>query len=275
MNAGEVTKVLKRYYLKPASKRDLSLFTFSCIARAYVIFLKKKMGISYNTVAALGNRGGFVSFFNEEHIARETEKYLRKNFKKISNILGSAEDISKIEYRKIVEANNKKNPRKFLVVISDSYPKYFLSVALINCFWRYLGNESNQGKLTPYLVKSLSAKRKKIVQIYPRIEKLIAKNCDRFGRENNISGQLLKFLTANELKVELRENRLHKKKLIETKTRMKGYVYLFLNNKEYVTTEIKTIKKIKEFNFKFFKKTKEINLIKGYVAYPGIIKGIV
>lgn len=275
MDSEEIIQSLKKYNLKPASKRDLPLFTFSLIARAYVILLKKKMGFSHNVVAALGDKDGFISFFDEEHIALETEKYLKKKFKNFSNILRSAENISQSEYQKIIEADKKGNSRNFLTVVLNSYPKYFLSVALVNCFWRYLGNESSRGKLTPSVVKKLSARRKKIVQIYPRIEKLIAKNSEKLGKENRIDGKLLKLFTVNELKSLLAINKLEEKNLIEAKARRKGYLYLFRGKKEYATANAETIKQVKKFHRKALGRTKENDLIRGYAAYPGIVKGIV
>ena|SRR3989344_5964251 len=76
MKSEQLIRIINEYGLKSATRRNLSLFNLSCVAKAYHIYLKDELGFSYKAIAALGKGGTYYTLLNEEEIAKETKKVL-------------------------------------------------------------------------------------------------------------------------------------------------------------------------------------------------------
>ena len=273
MKPNEIIKIIQEYGLKPASQRDLSLFTLSVIALSYVRLLKKELGFSYIAMGAIGKKNKFHTLLNEDRITKETGKFIESNFKNLDNFLkekNRENDDFNIKIKK-AERSIHTNPEYFLKAISRIYPNYMLIIGIYNCFWRYIGNEKSKGKLSEEIVKRISDERGVIAKTYPEIEKKIQLCVNLIGRKNKFDGDLLRYLTIDEMMSYLNKKKKKiKSKLKELKQRRDGYFYLFTERKESISTDKDIIKEV--YN-KFFKVDTRIDVIKGHAVYPGKVKG--
>ncbi len=266
---------IENYNLKPATQRDLSLLSASCMSHGYTYLLRKKAGLSYEALAFIGKEGKFHSMLDEKSITEKTENFLRKN-KKIKKLvfkkaISTFRKInSKIENLEKISGNN---PRRYLRIIINFYPEYASVLGLYNCFWRYIGNNPNKSNLSKGLIKKISNERNMVAELYPRIEELILRNCKALGKKEKFDGYLLRHFTFEEINKTLEsDNKITPKSLREVKLRKKSYFYLFIEGeKEEIMTDKIIINKIKE---QFFKIDNEsIGVIKGFSAYRGKAKG--
>lgn len=271
-------KIITKYGLEPATKRGLPLFTFDCIVSSYNKPLKRLLGFTYGkAMAAIGGKNKFYAMLNESYIAAKMGEFLEKNFnyldKKIFSLTDKIFDTTKQQI-KIIDKIIHSQPKHCLKVITEIYPKYFLGVALYNCFWRYLGEESSKGKLSSSLVKRIGIKRNKFTKLYPEIEKKLQLCISSISRESDFDGDLLRYSTLDEMKSYLKTGKLAKSLLKKLVQRRRGYFYLFVakTGQKYILTDKKIIKKIKN---KFFKISKTASSFKGHTAYPGLVRGLV
>jgi phosphohistidine swiveling domain-containing protein len=269
MNVREIINILNKYGLKPATKRELSLLTLSIISPVYVKLLKDEIGFSYEAIAAIGGKDDFYTMLNESHIAKKTGELLEKV--DFNDILKKAKDFFN-DFQKGLEENTDKNPEAFLLFIAKNYSNYMLSIGLYNCFWRYLGNEKEKGKLNEKILEKISKERRLVAELYPKVEKLVKSAAEKIGEKRGFEGDLLRYLTLDELKSFLNEQKISANKLEESKLRRKGYFYLSYEDKELVFTDMNIIDEIKD---KFFKVKHETNVIQGTSSYPGLVKGSV
>lgn len=274
MTQSQIIKTIKKYKIKPTITRDVALFTFSAVGPAYTKVLKEKLGISYEVIGLIGGKNKSTSLINEEHIAREMAKVIEKNSSFLDEkIIRPIKKLFKIHEEKLEEAR-RASPKQALLIIADIYIDYLFVLGVYNCFMRYVGNEKSRGGLSPRLIKRLTKERYEISGFYPQIEKLVAGCAIAIGRELGIDGDLLRYLTALEMKLFVQDFKIDKKKLEELKKRRKHYLYLFVGaqNKEYIITDSQTIKKVKKI---FNQNTSNISIIQGNTAYRGKVQGVV
>ena len=274
MKLSKIIDTVKKYGLHPATKRELPLFTLSIITFAYRKLLKKEIGFSYQAIGAIGKRNKFHTLFNEDYIAEKTEKFIDNNIKNLDKVFDKAkrffEDFK--QKSKTAEKTINNNPESFIKIISKEYPKYMISIGIYNCFWRYLGDEEEKENLSSEQIKQISKEREVIAKFYPKVEKTIQSCAVLIGKKNNFNGDLLRYLTLDEMKSFLSKQVISKTMLEELTQRRKNYFYLSFDNKERVFTDNKIIKKIHE---KFFKIDHKGDIIKGHPVYPGLVKEVV
>ncbi|PIR92751.1 hypothetical protein COU01_00040 [Candidatus Falkowbacteria bacterium CG10_big_fil_rev_8_21_14_0_10_44_15] len=276
MKTEEIIKTIQKYKLQPATERKMPLFTLSCIGHAYTELLKQGLGFSYNAIGALGMGDFFHTLLNEKDVAEKTEKYIEKNFNFIisfslfrktkKNFLNCREAIDR------AVQNKKLSSQKVLQIIAKEYPQYMAVIGIYNCFWRYIGNNEQRGKLTKKWVQKISQERDLVARYYPKVEELLKFYINSLGKEKNIDGDLLRYMTVPEFNLYLRQEAITKKTLKNLRARRSGYLYLFFDNQELIFTDKMIIKKIKE---KFFTTSYTANIVKGYSVFPGKAQGIV
>jgi phosphoenolpyruvate synthase/pyruvate phosphate dikinase len=273
----KIEKGIREYGLKPASRRDLPLLTLSVIADGYVNSLRKQLGISYGAVFGLGNKDSFHTLMNEAYVGSETGKALEKNFENMDEVFfkPAREILDNCEKRleRICKANNQ--PLKCLQEAVEIYLYYMVALAIYNGFWRYLGDEENKGKLSPEMIKKISSERDITAALYPKLEKVIAKNSSLIGKKEGFDGNLLRFFARTEIKEYFKKPKLTKIQLKELRKRQEKYFYFCTEgeNNEYVTTDEKIIEKV--YNNFFKAKDEKTKIIKGHIAYKGKAKGVV
>lgn len=274
MKTEEIIKIIQKYKLQPVTERKMPLFTLSCIGLAYAELLKQESGFGYNAVGALGARDFFHTLLNEEYVAEKTAKYIEKNFTILTAVFRKTKkdflNCRKAIYRAVQD--KKLSSREVLQIIAKEYPRYFTILGFYNCFWRYIGNNEQKGKLTKKWVQKISQERDLAARYYPRVEESLKFYASRFGKEKKIDGDLLRYLTVPELNLYLQKEVISKKMLKILRARKNSYLYLFFNNQEFVFTDKTVIKKIKE---KFFTVTYAANIIKGYPVFSGKVRGTV
>lgn len=274
-----IKEAIEKYGLKPASRREVSLFCWSCLALGYTKLLKKQIGFSYNALGVLGRRDGTGhTMFNEKHIADSTEKYIARNFRKLDKVFFVPAKTSFKRIKKQIEKIEKeinKDYRENLGIIAKIYPDYFKVLAMYNCFLRYLGNKESKGRISLKYAKKIAKERETVARLYPRIEKLIKRSVQLVGMKSKFNKDLLRYLTRNEMYDYLKNRKISKKLLEDLSKRKKESFYLFVEkgNKEYVFTDRNLLKRIE--NDFFGIRQKEIVQIKGYPVYKGKARGFV
>lgn len=271
----EIKNVINKYSLKPASQRELPLLSLSCVAQGYTSLLRQTLGFSYESIIAMGNERGCHAMFNEKHIARKTGDLIKKQKNLGRLVLNKAKDIfNNISSQiKQIKPFIKKTPRKCLRKIIQLYPRYFLSLTIYNCFWRYIGNDIKKGRLSSCIIKKIITDREMVAKLYPQIEEIIKKCCEIIGRKMNFDGDLLRYFTHTEINQFLASDKNLTKKILKQLTlRRNDYLYLYIENKkEEVILSKVVIKKIKK---QFFSINRTgIKKIKGFTAFSGKVKG--
>lgn len=275
MSYQQILTFIKKHNLKPASQRQLPLFTLSCIAQGYTGLLRQVTGFSYEALAAIGYEKGFFLMLDEDGIAQKTATMVNKLSEvEISNILSQAFNIFNNFNTQITEVENQlnRNPLIYLRTLSQTYPSYTLSIGVYNCFWRFLGNQP-ENKLSAKLIDILKQNRDIIAKKYPEIEKHLSKCLSTLTSKLHIQADLLSFCTYSELSVLLKKELfLTKLQIKDLSQRKKGYFYSYIEGKkETVTTDLKIINQIKIDYFEYHgDKTKTI---KGFCAFPGKVCG--
>jgi phosphohistidine swiveling domain-containing protein len=266
----ELINQIKNLGLAPSTRRELSLFTFSVIAKSYLFFLQKEMGISYRGIAAVGNKDYFHSLINDLEIEKEMENKLTTL--NLNLILKRAKDLFSYSQKLREKAMPEVSPEKALDLMVHSYLNYLVSIGIYNCFWRYLGNSIENKLLSEEEIKVISAQRDRVASVYLEMEDELACIAEKVGKKNNFKGALLLSLTVDEIQAGLKKECFILPTEIDLEKRRKGYLYLRSQGEEKIITEKKVISRVeKEF---FFRKEK-VTLIKGSSAHPGLVRGIV
>lgn len=274
MNFQELNKIITRYGLKPASQRNLSLFTLSCVGLAYVRLIKSVLGYSFKVVGGLGDVSHWKSMLNEEYISRKTGEAIRRTrgiekifFKTSQEIYKKAQ----VDFKKAKKLA-RFNPYQAMSIVCDFQPRYMMSIGIYNCFWRFFGNSAPQNNVERKFVSKVARERDLISKMYPEAEKLIIELLGRIGKKMKVKKDILGCLTLPEMHRILKSGRLPgflRKRLMG---RQKEYFYLIENNpeREVVLTDLRVIEKVRQ---KFFVAKRSAKQVHGFAAYPGRIIG--
>src|SRR3989339_922992 len=161
-NFSKIKKKIRRYGLRPATERKLSLFAFSCIAYGYSKILPKYLGFGYDALGAIGRGEKWYSLLNEVAVAKKTKQFIDRNFDRMDSLIFSPTKEVLEEAETLVSKEKKMikaEPREYLEVIVDFYPRLIAVLGIYNCFWRYLGDNKSKGKITKILAEGLGEER--------------------------------------------------------------------------------------------------------------------
>jgi len=257
--------------LKPALKRDLSLFTSSCLGEGYTNILSEISGINYNAVGGISISGDYQSLINDEFISKQVDKLIKQN--KLNTSLKWADELfvrHLSTFKKAIEEYNKnKDAKAFIKGIIDIYPKYLGCLGLYNAVYRYL-NTGGSG-LTQSEMELIGKSRNIVASLYPEIENWFKTCSSELVREKSLEEDYLIYLTKDELLQYLNSGIINR----EVNNRKKGYIHLHIpSKKEIVVTKPSLIDKVK--NELFFEHIGyNLNEFKGNSAYPGFVRGFV
>lgn len=261
-----IKKAIERYGLKPASQRELPLFTTSCIALGYTKLLKKEFGISFGAVAAFGGGETAKYLFNERKAAANAEKLIKaKKLNRSFLRAGSIYKGSEIIFKK---ARNTNNDKLALEMIANAYPEYMCGIGLYNCFWRFSMSDRIYKLLSRRQIEKISKSREKYAKLYPQIEKFIKKITIKVGRKNNFDGNLLRYLSVSELKNYLKSGRISE----GLKQRREKYFYFLAEGrrKETVSADRALIRELYDY---FYNINTQVIELRGQSAHRGIARG--
>lgn len=269
----ELQETILKFGLKPASSREMSFFSFTCVSLGYTKFLKEILGFYYKSIGAFGQEGKWHSFFNESHIAESTRKFLKKHpnsFDKLA--LVPARRIFKESEKQFFQLKKNGNNIEKLKIIHDFYPKYFAAIGVYNCFWRYMGNNERPERLASSDIKMISDERNSTAKFYPMVEETIKECAIQIGKAERFDGDLLRYLTHSEMGLYLNGKLSIDIMTRELSARRKNYFYLYVKkeNREEIITDKKIIEKILD---KFYGVPVNIKIIKGFSACKGIAQG--
>ncbi|OGH88438.1 MAG: hypothetical protein A3J93_04210 [Candidatus Magasanikbacteria bacterium RIFOXYC2_FULL_42_28] len=250
-----LSKQLKKYGLALASQRNLSLFFASAVAKGYLGQLRRIMGFSYRAVAVCGGDNELKFLFNENYIIKSVADWLKQNDEqKLSKILALSYKIyyDSLIWKKEAQVLAKADPIKCLCLIIKHYSRYLAGIGVYNVFWRYFSVPKNERMDQAKLIERISARREQMAKIYPRVEKIVSNCCEQIGRRYNYDGDLLRYFTISELRVNLHDNlNLNNNQLQELCHRKNGYFFFSSENKEELTISNKKI--VDKINRKFLK----------------------
>jgi len=266
-----IKNLITKYQLKPTTQRNLPLLTQSIITLGYTIYLKQRLGYSYEALAFIGKKNWFHSMMGEEIINHKIRKYLEKNYKNLDKLfLTLLSEFKKIK-GKILAAEKMKNKNQSIKIILENYLQFMMVISVYNCFWRYLGNKEQDEFISEQQIKRLSWERDLVAKFYPAVEKIILVTVKEIGKAKHFDGTLLQYLSYLEFKKYLKEE-ITKEKLMELKKRKAGYFYTFeeKKQKEIIITDQKIIGRIKK---EFYDINKKVTKIKGFPAYKGLVQG--
>ncbi|TAN33500.1 hypothetical protein EPN28_01660 [Patescibacteria group bacterium] len=269
---GQLKRLIQKHKLRPATQRCMSLFSLSAVGLGYTKLLRKQIKISYGAVAGKGRVNFWHSMYDEQKVINRTKKFAQKNFDKLTKMaFEPAERIFArcqneiLKHRRYISSR----PEKFLKALTAQYPNFMAAIGIINCFWRFVGNNE---KALPKYIKTISRNREKMAQFYPEIEKMLADAANNVGRRKKFSGDLLALLSVAEMKKFLDKERLSAGELNELNKRRNGFFYLFVERgeRELIISNPAMVKKIDD---EFFKIKEAPKLIKGYPACAGKAAG--
>ena len=191
----DIKDIIAKYHLKPTTERNLSLLTQSIITLGYTIYLKQKMGYSYEAMAFIGKENWFHSMMGEEALNDKTREYLKKNGKNIDKLfLSLILDFEKAK-KNILSAKNIKNTEKAIKIILENYLQYMRVISTYNCFWRYIGNKEHDEFILDEQIKRISLERDLVAKFYPEVEKIISPIVEDIGKFKHFDGTLLLYLS--------------------------------------------------------------------------------
>lgn len=280
MNQADITKIVKKYGLEYQSRRDFSLFSWSCVSLGYGKQLKKILGFGYKSMGVIGKGTSGEFLYNLNYIAQETEKLIKKIGLPLieQKMLQPADQIFQnvsLEFRKLKEIL-RDNPKKCLEIICTIYPQYLCSIAIYNCFLRYQVYRKDEIKIPPELLREIGDKREKIAKLYPKIESLVHKYSNILGKKYGLEKDLLNFLTLKEMQRFLTSGLIADGSIRKMRDRKKEYFYLFVEteDKEHIFTDKNIIKDIRSNIFNSIELSRQ-KIVRGKSAFPGFIKGVV
>ena len=267
----EIGKVIESYRLRPATQRDLPLFTMSCIGIAYVDLLPTYIGISYGAVGAIGSFGKFHSMFNEQSVEEQTEAFIERQYDKLPELIFlPAEKVIRESKTLLSSHTNRSDAHKILGAITEYYPKYMAVIGMFNCLWRYLGDRESKGKMTERDVKEISTRRNEVAVIYPRVEDVFMHTVTKLEEELGCEGDLLRYLTTSEMSSFLFNNR--DLQVDELRKRREGYFYLRVRGE--AKDRIYTGDVVNEVRQRFYTvDSGAVSSIQGFSAYGGVARG--
>jgi phosphohistidine swiveling domain-containing protein len=278
MNYPKIKNYLQKYQLRPAFKRDLSLFSSSLIMRAYCLSLKKFLGFTYQAMGALSLQGDYCSLVNEDKVAQGVKRYLKKKSpaglqKDLRQIDQDFEQIKKefLKIKRISAANS----FLFLQKISDLYPLYWDYLAVYNAFSRFFIKKENQFALPTRIINKIGRERNTIAALYPEIERAIKIAGRVVSKKLKLSSNLIPYLNQSEIDELILTKNISPLKRRSLLTRQKQYFHLYLTKtkQELIITDPIIIKKIKKDFFSV--KTQETRVIKGWPVFKGKVAGVV
>lgn len=266
----KIKEDVKNFGLKPATQRELPLITLSCIGKGYTQLLRELFGIAYNGIIAIGSKNKFHTLLNENHISEEVKKIagLEKIQKEILPIAKSIYEETKINLE-LLRYLSEKDTLEFFKRLIILYPRYLASIGIYNCFWRFIGNDSNI--LPQELINQISSEREQIARIYPEIENLMRGAFKNHEQKYKLQGELLSSMTLLEMEGYLETLTVSEEQIKILKSRMKGYIFYLIDKNEEVIHDEELVKFFKE---EFIIIREEINQIKGYSASGGNVRGM-
>ena len=138
MNTKKVIGLIRRYDLKLAITRNISLFLLTCLARGYTQEMTKRFGFSYRAIAITGNQETFTDYLNLQLLSEGMDAYLQKH-----TSLEKIFDPVIAQFQEFREKTNKLalssiDPYKSLSMILEFTPRFFSILGFYNAYWRYL-----------------------------------------------------------------------------------------------------------------------------------------
>ncbi|MFA6307584.1 MAG: PEP-utilizing enzyme [Patescibacteria group bacterium] len=274
-NIPNIVKDIKKHCLTAQGgvKRNLSLFTYSCVARAYSYNMIDFVNVSYGPIAAYGNKDYWYSLLNMQYLTDsiaknilEDDKWLDKVRKKsLDNFEKFKENFNR--QLKLVESK----PIDFLIWVIKNYPDYFASLGLYNGLWRYMEyNNNSQRNMADGSTDKIADERSQVAILYPLVEKYLKSAIKSMLSSLNLPKIDYLLLTREELQDVLENNMVNKELQILIKKRSKGYVYLYKDNIETIIFDKDVLNKVKDYAIP---KVKNSDIVYGIAAYGGLVKG--
>ncbi|MBR9706474.1 hypothetical protein GOV14_05540 [Candidatus Pacearchaeota archaeon] len=269
-----VKETIEKYGLKPASVREVGLFTMSAAFFGYLKELKDRFGFSYEAIITVSKDHLGANMFNEKHVGKEAGKFIEKRFDEIDKkVFEFGDKAYEKTIQRISALQDITEPWSKLKALIEIYDGYVIALSFYNCINRYLATNLNSDRLTPELIKKISKKRDLLAKIYPDLEIYQKDIMIDIGKKEGFDGELLRYLTRNEARLLVGNNINVLEILDDLKLRKKQYLYVIIEEGSYekVFTDPELIQKMrKEF---IDIDSKDIDEIEGQPVFKGKISG--
>lgn len=272
-----VDRLLKRYGLDLASERNgMTVLSDSCVAYGYMVDIKQLLPFSNPAVAVIvaGEHSRFL--LNEEYVASRIGRVLHRlgSRKFVTDILRPTHHLGRQALRTIGVLRPKvhQHPETTLRGVLDAYRLFLAAIGTYNCLNRYAARVTLPWPAT--IVKRIARQRDFLGSQYPGIERLIARCASVIGRQRGFDGDLLRFMTYDEVRRFLTARRLSRDELQTLRRRRRLCLFIQTpgRSKGQVTTDRRFIRSLEK---RLEGHRDQSGKLHGQAAYPGIIHGIV
>ncbi|MFA6098892.1 MAG: PEP-utilizing enzyme [Patescibacteria group bacterium] len=210
---------------------------------------------------------------NQEDIGRKVGQALQNSHHWLSTTLKLAQSMyHQISLRLRRSASGaRKNPKKFISLAINEFPRYFISLGIYSALMRYLGDAQETRVLPRKSVVLIAKQRDQVGRFYSVVEGWLRTAMGQLGKPLHLKPELLLAMTRNEMNFFLNGRALSKKQIRGLRQRTRGFVYLLRNNQETVQADNRAARSL----LNNFFNTRGQKVVSGHVAHPGIVRGIV
>jgi phosphohistidine swiveling domain-containing protein len=272
----KLEKMIVNLGLTPNLRRDISLLGHSTFCVGYSDGLKKLGGFTYNAFGTLWRDGVYHSMVNNDDISKKVELALRQGPLWLDQTLKKAMDIFSRTAKRFKEISvsvpNKTNYS--LEIMLENYVEYTASMGLYNSLYRYLGNKSvAETAFDVATIDRIGIERNEVAKLYPEVERCFIELGRKVGKVGGFDGNLIPFMTYNEVIAALRGKEFSPELLSEAKKRRDQYFYIcnFDEGREFIMNDkVSTDRIYHEFYEIVPENSQEVT---GIVAFKGKVRG--
>ncbi|MFH1400785.1 MAG: PEP-utilizing enzyme [Nanoarchaeota archaeon] len=250
MDKDEFLAIIAKNSLRPASCRDLSLFTLSVIGEAYCVRLRGFVGFVVPAMAAVGRDRWFYSFMDEPLWRERTRGLVDRGQ------ADAALDRAWVVFEKVSAAFEAMDIIDFAL---EYYVEYVAAIGVHNGFWRLA---DTMDALPAELMARVASERERIAALYPEVERRLIERFAAIEFEKGLPADSLRNATLGEFRS------WHVGGSLITDGRGDGYGYVREGACESVTSRSDVVGALQSLL-----PAAQDGLVRGKVAFPGRVTG--
>lgn len=266
--------LIDRYELKPALQRNCSFLGHSMIGAAYVRDLKFFVGFGYGAIGAYGKNGSYYSMTNNTQISRKVEEFIRSSENNLKQKRIEAMEIYRPQRQRFDQLVNSGGGSLLAIHQAiDIYKSYLVSLGFYNALMRYVEKKELQNiDISDGVLKEIGSERNETASLYSDLEQFFVSACHGLGKSVDFDGDLIRFMTASEFEQFETDPSRWQDILELAKERQEHYFYLLTDEDGLSEYEISNKKDVEEIYKKYFTVERSA-VIKGVIAFPGVVRG--
>ncbi|MFH1400791.1 MAG: PEP-utilizing enzyme [Nanoarchaeota archaeon] len=250
MDKDELLALIAKNGLRPASCRDLSLFSLSVIGEAYCVRLRHFVGFVVPAMAAVGRDRWFHAFMDEALWRERTRGLVDK---------GHADAALDRAWAVFEDVRVRFEEMDIVDFALEYYVEYVAAIGVHNGFWRLA---DTQDALPAELMARVARERERIASLYPEVERRLIERFAAIEGEKGLLAGSLRNATLGEFRSWRAGGGLI------TDGRGAGYVYAREGSRESVTSRSDVVGALQSLL-----PAAQDGLVRGQVAFPGRVSG--